>query len=456
MPIASMSATSGVRRVSLSFICLALLVALLTMAGGASRPDALGQIVVRAGAATLLAIWLALVPWPIRIARAPLIIVGLAILLVAVQLIPLPPSLWSALPGRALLLDAARIAGEPQPWRPLAMVPSEAVNALFSLSIPLVAVLFAGACQPREQRFVLIALIVAIGLSAFVELAQIAGSGFSNPFVNGRPGQFGGLIANRNHQALLLAIGCAAVPVWAMSPARSSAWRPWAALAGVMLLVLLIVATGSRAGLMLGLLALVLTPATLGLKRQILRGDGLRRHRWLLGAIAVTLVALIGLALWAGRSESFDRLRDMDTSADMRVLGLPLVLDLVRQHGLFGSGFGSFDTLFRSAEPFELLKPTYFNHAHNDVLEVAMNGGLPGMALVAGALIWAALRSMRIWRTTAPLGRLGAIIILLVLMASLFDYPARTPIVMTILVIAAVWMAGNEPSPPRRSTLTRP
>ncbi|WP_193751696.1 O-antigen ligase family protein [Sphingomonas sanguinis] len=386
----------------------------------------------------------------------PLIIVCLAILLVAVQLIPLPPSLWSALPGRGLLLEAARIAGEPQPWRPLAMVPSEAVNALFSLTIPLVAVLLAGACQPREQRFILIALIIAISVSGFVELAQIAGSGFSSPFVNGRPGQFGGLIANRNHQALLLAIGCAAVPVWAISSARSSAWRSWAALACVMLLVLLIVATGSRAGLLLGLLALMLTPATLGLKWQILRGETLRRHRWLLVAIAVTLAVMIALALWSGRSESFDRLHDMDTAADMRVRALPVVLALVRQHWMFGSGFGSFDTLFRSVEPFELLKPTYFNHAHNDILEVAMNGGLPAMALIAGALVWVTLRSVRIWSTATPLGRLGAVIVLLVFIASLFDYPARTPIVMTILVIAAVWMAGDEPPSRRRSTLTRP
>lgn len=428
------------RGVSLSFVLLAALLGLVTIAGGASRADVLGQVVVRAGTAVGLAVWIVAVPQPVKVARVPLLIVALAILLVLLQLIPLPPTVWSALPGRTLFLDAAKIAGFPQPWRPLAIVPSAAVNALFSLIIPLAAILFAGACKPHEQGFVLIAILIAIGLSGFVELAQVAGNDLANPFVNGRPGQPGGLIANRNHQALFLAIGCAALPVWASLPGRMSTGRSWMALGCVMLLVLMIIATGSRAGLLLGLVAIAAVPALTGVKLRAFRRDGLRRHRLLMVAIALVVLVLVAIALWAGRSQSLDRLRELDAGTDMRVRGLPVVLALLRQHWLFGSGFGSFDTLFRVVEPFALLKPTYFNHAHDDVLEIAMNGGLPAIALLMGALVWVAMRSRRVWRD-APLGRLGAIIILLVFIASLFDYPARTPIVMVVIGIAAVWLA---------------
>jgi O-antigen ligase len=143
---------------------------------------------------------------------------------------------------------------------------------------------------------------------------------------------------------------------------------------------------------------------------------------------------------------SINRLFANDPGQDMRSRGLPTVLSMITDYFPFGSGLGGFDPIFRIHEPFELLKPTYFNHAHNDFLEIAIDAGLPGLALLLAALCWWGWASVRAWRTgsgsDAMLARLGSAMLLLVLLASIFDYPARTPAIMSLVAIAGVWLSG--------------
>jgi O-antigen ligase len=128
----------------------------------------------------------------------------------------------------------------------------------------------------------------------------------------------------------------------------------------------------------------------------------------------------------------------------MRRRGLGTVLAMTAQYFPLGSGFGGFDPVFRLHEPDNLLKPTYFNHAHNDFLEVVLDGGLPAGIILAAAALWWARRSVVAWRSISidRLPAAGSMIIFLVGVASVFDYPARTPIIMALLAIAAVWLSG--------------
>src|SRR3546814_10933219 len=57
------------------------------------------------------------------------------VLLVLLQLVPLPPAIWTALPGRDVLLGA--LPGEAV-WRPGSIVPSATINAASSLIVPVV------------------------------------------------------------------------------------------------------------------------------------------------------------------------------------------------------------------------------------------------------------------------------------------------------------------------------
>jgi O-antigen ligase len=121
---------------------------------------------------------------------------------------------------------------------------------------------------------------------------------------------------------------------------------------------------------------------------------------------------------------------------------------MVRQYFPIGSGVGSFVDVFYAGEPRELLKPSYLNHAHNDWLEWLLETGLPGVLLALAAIAGWTLRSLRLVRMQrgngggVGLALAGAVIILLLGLASIVDYPVRVPAVACLLALAAVWMAA--------------
>lgn len=419
------------------------LVALLWVAGGASRPDALGQVVVRAGSWAILTGAILLGPRPIFGGARPVVFLLLAaILLPLIQLIPLPPALWQALPGRQILL----IPGEPIPWRPWTMAPGATRNAVASLIVPLTMAVILLQADERTHRAMPMVLLGMIGAAMLVGLLQFSGGQINNPFLNDTPGVASSIFANRNHFALLLAIGCVIAPVWAFTDPTALRWRGPLATGLVLVFVLTILATGSRAGIFLGALALVLALILIGprLRHRLRNGS-----RWLLptfiAAGVLTIAGFVALSFAADRADAINRLIAMEGAEDMRSRALPTVLSMVAAYLPFGTGFGSFDPVFRIHEPFALLKLTYFNQAHNDYLGIALDGGIAGIAIVAAGILWWVTATLRIWRRHGDenllIARLGSAIILLILVASVTDYPTRTPTIMAIVVVAAMWIA---------------
>lgn len=436
---------------SLPFLLLAGLLAIILITGGASRADVLGQPIVRGAAAAALIAAVFLAPADTaRTMRMPLALLGLAMALALLQLIPLPPAWWSALTGHAPLRQA--VTGD-QPWRPWSIQPGATLNAAMSLLVPLAVLLLATAIRRTERALILLVVLVLISASALLGLVQFAGSPFNSPFVNDSPGDASAFFANRNHFALFLALGCFLAPVWGTWNSRRATWRAPLAIGLVVLFLLLILASGSRAGVALGLLG---TGIGLGMARQLVRHQHWRLPRWAepLAGAAIVLVGagFVLISLLSGRAQSIDRLMSVDTAADMRTRALPTLTEAIMAYFPVGAGFGSFDTVFRMREPFALLKPTYFNHAHNDYLEVLIDGGLPALVLLLLALGWWAMASVRVWRQEASspmmLGRIGSVLVLLILIASLFDYPARTATVMAIVAIAAAWLAWGAAAQP--------
>ena len=218
------------------------------------------------------------------------------------------------------------------------------------------------------------------------------------------------------------------------------------ALGLILVFTLTILATGSRAGLFLGVLALVIG---FGLTWRRVRQMLHRGPKWLFPALIAGVVAIIVvivlLSIAADRAVSIDRAMAMDAGQDMRRRGLPVVIEMIRIYFPVGSGLGGFDPLFRMHEPFELLKPTYFNHAHNDFLEIVLDTGVAGLILLVASISWWVWASFRVWRgkenRVRLTGRLGSAMILLIFLASILDYPARTPTIMALLVLAAVWLS---------------
>lgn len=428
---------------SLPFMLLAGLLFVIVLAGGASRADVLGQSIVRGAAATALIVAVLAFDRPTeRTPRSVLALLTIAAAIPLLQLMPLPPAWWSVLPGHGMLQDA--VTGT-QPWRPLSIQPAATVNAVMSLIVPAAVLLLNTAVPGPERERVMTVLLILIGATALLGLLQFAGSTFNSPLINDSPGEVSALFANRNHFALFLAFGCLFAPVWGTRDSHQASWRIPLALGMLILFMLLILASGSRAGLAIGLLG---TVVGLAMARQALHRLRRRIPRRAELAAAATIVAalttFVVASLASGRAQSITRLLSVDTASDMRARGLPTVIEAVKTYFPTGAGFGSFDTVFRIHEPLALLKPTYFNHAHDEYLELLIDGGLPALMLVLAALGWWVVASAKVWRrepsSQVVLGRVGSMTLLLLLLGSAFDYPARTPTIMAISVLAAAWL----------------
>ncbi|WP_176484851.1 O-antigen ligase family protein [Sphingomonas ginsenosidimutans] len=422
------------------------MIVLLWVAGGASRADAMGQVVVRAGAWALLVVASLAGPRPdLAGCRAIVWLLAATIALPFIQLIPLPPAWWQALPGRAILSTP----GQAVPWRPWTMTPGATRNALASLVVPVAMFVILAQGKARVHRWMPTMLLGMIGAAVLLGLLQFSGAGFNSPFLNDTPGLVSSIFANRNHFALFVAMGCLIAPAWAFMDREALRWRGPLAAGLVIVFVLTILATGSRAGILLGGVALALALLLVGRNlRRRLRGG----PRWLLPACVVAAILVIGgfiaLSFAADRAVGISRLITLEVGEDMRSRARPTVLAMIALYMPFGSGLGGFDPVFRIHEPFALLKPTYFNQAHNDYLGIALDAGIAGILILVAAIGWWALASIRVWRAKGDhdilLGRLGSAMILLVLIASTADYPARTPTVMALVVVAAMWLARGK------------
>lgn len=430
-------------------ILLIAMILILWLAGGASRANVAGQIVVRAAA------WIALVIAALAGRRVnfgeqrPVLLIMLAALALPVfQLVPLPPGVWHTLPGHQFMNAAGVLVGEGQPWRPLSISPGATANAAASLVVPFAILILLAGSSKSERVWLPGFLLALMAASTLVGLVQFSGSNVHQPLINYTYG-VSGTFANRNHFALFLALGCLIAPVWGLSESRHSKVRIPLSFALLMLFILTVLASGSRAGMALAALALIIAPFMVRdqLVRQ-LRG----KSRW---ALPIALALLFGLvaifivvSLTLGRAASIDRLFVQDVALDMRSKGLPVILSMIKEYFPFGIGFGNFDRAFRMNEPFNLLKLTYFNEAHNDYLGIALDGGIVGLAIVAAATLWWLYASFFVWRyaeaSRVVTGRLGSAMLLLLFLASVVDYPARTPMMMAMAVIAAYWLAAGQ------------
>src|SRR5215203_1294363 len=75
-------------------------------------------------------------------------IAGLTLLLVILQLVPLPPGVWMGLPGREPIAEGYGLLGQPLPWLPISLTPYDTAATALTLLPPLAvltAMLVAGA-----------------------------------------------------------------------------------------------------------------------------------------------------------------------------------------------------------------------------------------------------------------------------------------------------------------------
>lgn len=439
---------------------LAGLLILAGLIGGGSRADIVSLVVLRPLAVIVCGFgaW-TLTREHVRAHRALFVLAAALISLTVLHLVPLPPALWQALPGRSIVTDIDRAAGLGAVWRPLSMAPETTWNALLSLAVPL-AVLIIGVQLPADERHGLLTVLIALGLlSATFALFQ-ASSPWSRGLYFYRVTNVGlpvGLFANRNHGAVLMAFMLPMLAAWAASqePGRFAPLRPWLAAGAVVVLLPLILVAGSRAGVLIAVVAMATVPFLFALRpadsvKPARPGwlDRLRTCRFaMIGLGAAAVAGFVAMAARGSRAVAVQRLVETG-DGDSRLYLWSAVWRAILEYFPVGSGVGTFVEAFQVIEPQANLTTSYANHAHNDILEVVMTAGVPGvLLLIAAAGLWG-VASWRAWclrpfaDDRARFARLGSVLILLLALASLGDYPLRVPTMMCLAVVAALWLSG--------------
>ena len=432
------------------FRLAAAFIVLVFLLGGGSRYDIASLAVLRplAFGFALYALFAAR-EGELRAVLVPLTLLLALALWLAAQLIPLPPSVWQQLPGRALFAEIFAAAGLEPVWLPLTMSSSRTLNSLMSLSVPLAGLLLFAVLEPAQRVKLLLAVWVMALASAALGIAQLAGAAngplyFYQITTNGLPV---GLFANRNHQALMLCLGVLlSGHLVAAATARGEQMRGQAIAAGAAVLVIapLLLVAGSRAGL---LIALGLIPAA-GWMIHISRSARAKQPRgwgraWVFAAL---LAVLIGAFILQSRVLAFDRLLATGGEFELRAAVWPALAQMAESHWLLGTGFGSFELAFKQVEPLELLRPAYLNQAHNDWVQWVIEGGLPALAILLAFAVWLirrlALLTPVIRSGTRPELLVSALVILACAAASAADYPLRVPSLMLVFALACGFISA--------------
>jgi O-antigen ligase len=441
-------------KASLQFWLLVLFLVLVFLTGGASRVDVQSLLILRPVSVMVCAAALMSLHREHLAGRKWLLAgIGAMLALAAAHLIPLPPSVWEALPGRQELIaiDSLTVLGEV--WRPLALAPLNGWHALSSLVAPL-AVLLLGFQLNRDDLYRLLPLLIGlIAFSGLFGLLQAIGSAESPLYFYRitNNGAAVGLFANRNHAAVLLACLFPLLSVFASAStgtADEQRRRQLLAAALAIILVPLILVTGSRSGLFIALIALAgaaLLYRTPSAGRQVRRGDAAKKIGALPLLSGLTVICLGFVTFFFSRAEAIERLFAEASSEDNRSDFWVVSIDLFWKYFPWGSGSGSYVEAFQIAEPEAVLDSTYLNHAHNDWIEIAVTFGIPGMLLLAIALFVYVRRSFALWRQmdgkrrSVMFGRMAGIAMALIAAASLSDYPLRTPTMMCVFALLTLW-----------------
>lgn len=424
---------------------------------GSGRDDIVSLLMWRPLSALLMVLALALysgVAW--RQGRALVLFVFAVALTVALQLVPLPPSMWASLPGREIVVDIYKSAGILLPWQPISMAQARTWNAFFSLAGPIALLIAALAMNRQDDRKILLLLICLGFFSGIIGMIQAIGpsNGALYFYRITNNGLGVGLYANRNHQAALLAtmfpLLAAYLSLFKGRPDKLFFQRSMV-LTGACLIFAFILMTGSRTGIVLAAVGIasawwVYRPPTAQGRVVGLRG----RHRSrLVGLGVAAFMLVIGLVV-AAKTPALQRLLETDTSSELRVQAFPAIAESIVRYFPFGSGFGTFVEAYQIVEPDAFISESYFNHAHNDFAEWLMTGGLPALLLglwAAAMAIGACLSLMRRSKALSGdpdfaaqiLGRAGFSVIAMLVLASVTDYPLRVPSILLYATIAAVW-----------------
>ncbi|RUT29978.1 hypothetical protein EMQ25_11600 [Arsenicitalea aurantiaca] len=330
----------------------------------------------------------------VRYRRDVLILLGLVGLTFLLQLLPLG---W-------LLAPEVGNAGVEMP-RPLALtVDWNRTLEAFLFVLPVI-VFFLVLLRLGMDELNRLLPFFLLGLLLNMAFALVQFSASSPIIVGFLPYPTGaGFFANQNHFAALLFVGIPFV-IYQFVIIK----RPLLSLFAIVLMVLVGFATRSVAGAFLSLFCAAVSFALIANMPS--------RLRWLLIGLAtagaIFLSSNPGNVLEINPDNPLDRTTIRANTIEGIGANMP-----------FGTGFGTFEIVYPRFEAETDIRSVYINHAHNEYLELLLEGGLPALALIALYLLMLARAALRQPHTAMRTAALCGIVFLLI--HSFVDYPLRT------------------------------
>lgn len=377
-------------------------------------------------------------------ARSLLLILLLGLVVVALQLIPLPPFSTSL---RSRIADDYALLGQPVPWLPISLTPYATLSSVLGVIPPLAvgcAILRLGAFRASWLAAALLGGAVA---GIILGALQVAAPGTTSPWYLYRETNHGvavGFFANANHMADLLV---AALPfVAALAAAgRSRNIQRYSSLVAVLagaalLLIVGIIINGSLAGYVLAVpaiaaSALIVAPPSRSLRMPVVIIAGLA----VVAAIGALASTSIGSSRIGQEASGSVQSREAILKTTGRAIGDTMPL---------GSGLGSFVKVYPLYENLDQATPEYVIHAHDDYAELALELGLAGVLLILGFVAWwlAAVRAG--WRMGGggPYARAASIATGVMLVHSLVDFPLRTAALSATFAMCLALLIDRRPS----------
>ena len=434
------------------FACLVL--------GGASREGHLANFALQVSGLGFLGWGLYRLDW--RSLGTPerllLVLGGLGLVIIGLQFIPLPPELWRTLPGRSEVAAELDMLGvQPDPGL-LTFSLHESLRSAMSI-LPALALAIALMARRSLPTIALAVTIVGTALlSLGVGIMQVLGgtesAWYLYDFTN--RGWMVGFFANANHMATLLLVS---LPFLAAllrdGRTRLPLRRMEFTILGCALCALIAMGVG-LAGSLTGYALL----APVALASSLIVWPPSKRLSWFL-ALPVVIFSGAALAI-LGDGENA-----LSSEARSSLLGR----EQIQMHGVtaaqdffpVGSGLGTFEEVYRRYEDEQLVTSNFINHAHNDYLELIIELGAPGLALIALFWCWWLYCLHRLLIVQAsPFAWAGWIAVGVFLTHSGWDYPLRTAALAAVFAIGCVltgriappleqdWPTASNHRPPRK------
>ena len=352
------------------------------------------------------------------------------IILPLIQLIPIPADILASFPGQELRFDVLHLVGKSTTWQPISLAPKEtaytAAMGIFFLGFLIACI----AIERQKFDFLALSLVIMVAIGALIGALQSSGAyPFLKFYEHAHNNAATGFFANKNHMALILSVSL----LITKNLIFEKKWKHSQILffSFTIFVFVSVVSTNSRAGILLVIIAIIFTNSAYlnNISNKM---------------IAILILPFVSFLYYVYSSNIFNKvyMRFSDLSIDGRWDFLINSTSMMRDFFIFGSGYGSFSSIYMTREGIDSVYPFYTNHLHNDFLQLFIEGGLLSLVILAflAFLIYKAWRASSTSQSSRSAVQTGLSIIALFAIHSVVDYPLRRPAAIVYFCIGLAYL----------------